>query len=473
MKTYCFTIIVVFALSLSAARAAEQSRHYVIAIAEGLPKEKGTDILRVSLDLLLKTATPGDRVEFMNAYRGVRLADFLVPPGSARDRANSREFAGKLASVKALLTNPTQGDQRLAGQLRVPQLLDMLSRMRREGEALTVILIGTPVFVTASPAEAAFNFDRGLVPTDGMIVASSSQSLFGTAERKQQARGIALYWITPDDRWGMSEMHRQALLRFWSLFCQQQGAMLVDLSADMSTAFARAVQGDTRPLLNVAPDPNDRGLTMREPPTFQRETVAGPASHSVEIPAGAPPSRIPAQTGGSAIGQAEPTPLVVPQSIARQIPQVGKGHIGIAALWLLENASEDTDVDLWVSSDSGRVPEVFWKRAVSGDAKYFRDIRNASATGDGDWRGGWEFVQISHNDLSRVSLWLNLFKASASRPITGIIRVQWNGRTIDHPFSFGQIMRGNSGADADYPARARSSYWQRIDLVALFPDVSR
>src|SRR5205809_239910 len=92
MKTYCSTIIVAFALSLGAARGAEQPRHYVIAIAEGLPKEKGTDVLRVSLDFLLKTATRGDRVEFMNAYRGVRLADFVVPQGSARDRANSREF---------------------------------------------------------------------------------------------------------------------------------------------------------------------------------------------------------------------------------------------------------------------------------------------------------------------------------------------------------------------------------------------
>jgi Ca-activated chloride channel family protein len=255
-----------------------KSRHYVIALAPGLSREKGTEILKASFDLLLNRARPGDNVEFMDGLEITRLASVQVPTGSARERANSSDFAGRFGDLKKFLTESTIGDTHLAGQVRLPQLLDFVAHNRSVEEAVTVVVVGSPLFHTIQINEAAFNMDKGLIPGDGIVTGSDTQSLFGTAEKKGVLRGVSIYWLSTDEHWVVSDMHRAAVQRFWSLFSSEQGAVLYSMTSDISSTFESAEHGDGRPLMIVLPDPNDRGLVMRPPPTFHRESISVPPS---------------------------------------------------------------------------------------------------------------------------------------------------------------------------------------------------
>lgn len=280
--------ILAIACGLTAAAKAETAaaapHHYVVAIAPGLSKEKGAEVLKQSFDLLLNRAQPGDCVEFYDAPQLTKLASVIVPSGSARERANSREYSAKFSGLKKFLTEPWAGDPRLAGQLRLPQLLDTVAKTRPPDERTALVLIGAPIFITTHSTEAAFNMESALTPGDGMVACSVTKSLFGTAERKGQLNGEAIHWLTPSDAWATSEMHRSAVLRFWTIFVGEQGAALATFSSDTGAVFDRAVRGDDGPLMSAKVDPNDRGLIMRPPPAFHRETVTTPPQPRVEVP---------------------------------------------------------------------------------------------------------------------------------------------------------------------------------------------
>ena len=68
-----------------------------------------------------------------------------------------------------------------------------------------------------------------------------------------------------------------------------------------------------------------------------------------------------------------------------------------------------------------------------------------------------------------MSVWLNMFDTKGS--VTGIVRIQWNGKTVDKPFTF-TLNRGNKGADSNLTRRRQSTYWQEIKLRDLFPELS-
>jgi hypothetical protein len=183
------TIIVAVACGLTAAKAATTDtapHHYVIAIAPGLSKEKGNEVLKQSFELLLNRAQPGDCVEFYDSAQLTKLASVVVPAGSARERANSREFAAKFGALKKLLSEPAVSEPRLAGQLGVPQLLDTVAKTCQPNQRTALVLVGSPLFITMHPNEVAFNMEGGLTPGGGVLqfqVALRNGGPEGTVER--------------------------------------------------------------------------------------------------------------------------------------------------------------------------------------------------------------------------------------------------------------------------------------------------
>lgn len=153
--------------------------------------------------------------------------------------------------------------------------------------------------------------------------------------------------------------------------------------------------------------------------------------------------------------------------VIKEIPKAAAGHIGIAAIWqVATRASRNADIDLYVSPRPGAA-EVFWHNQRAEGATYFRDIRSANAERTSEsWQASWEYVEVSHADISKVSLWLNVYQATG--PIAGVVRMQYEGRIVDKPFRF-DVTRGNKGTDNKIEARRLSPYWQEIRLEEMFP----
>lgn len=489
------------ALLASTASAGESPRHYVVAVCTGLSSNQCQDVFKQSMDLLLNRARPGDRVEFLGAPQGNRLASVVVPEGTARARANSREYAGKFVGLVQFLKTTATVDSRQATQLRLPQLLDGVARTRQGQEKLTVVVIGSPLYLALNEREAAFDMEKGLTPSDGMVAASVTESLFGTAERKGQLQNATVHWLTPSDDWTVGEMHRRAVTRFWTVFIAEQGATLSTFGNDITRVFERATQGESSAVLTATLDPNDRGLIMRPPPIFRRAS-APPVESRVDVPpittsdrpvatpANAPVAITPPASDVQPV-EASSQPVSIPMNVpviisepaaiptvqspaiakaVSEIPRAPTGHIGIAAVWEASaHAASTADVDLYVAAHPG-APEVFWKRAEATDAVYYRDIRHAGPQRQGgDWTASWEYVEVKHARLQDVSVWLNMFDTKGS--VTGIVRIQWNGKTVDKRFTF-TLNRGNKGADSKPTQRRQSAYWQEIKLRDLFPELS-
>ena len=218
-------------------------------------------------------------------------------------------------------------------------------------------------------------------------------------------------------------------------------------------------------------DPNDHGLVMRPPPIFRRENAPTVESR-INIPPAVTPNRPVAAPTNAAVAIAPPasTPRVQSTAIANavsEIPRTPAGRIGIAALWEAPaHAATTADVDLYVAARPS-APEVFWRRAEATDAAYFRDVRHAGPRSQsGNWTASWEYVEVKHAQLEDVSVWLNMFDTKGS--VKGIVRIQWNGKTVDKPFEF-NLNRGNRGTDSTLAQRRQSAYWQEIKLHDLFP----
>ena len=476
MKTslILLTLGVAFATIVPVADAvpsAQEPRHFIVAVSTGLIPAQNQDVFTLCMDLLLNRAKPGDHVEFLAAPQGGCLASVTVPDGSARARANSREYAGKFGALKQFLSTATRSPARQAGQLCLPELLDAVARSHASHEPWTVIVVGSPLYFAANEREAAFDMEKGLVPGDGMIAASVTESLFGTIERKGQLRDMHVHWLTPTEEWAAGEMHRHSVTRFWSLFLSEQGAVLSTFSSDAGQVFQRAEQGEVNPVMNATLDKNDRGLIMRPPPIFRRES-APPVEARISAPAAQTHTQTTASPSAPPVSVSPPIHNLLGGSPAiakatSEIPLTPVNHIGIAAVWeAAAQAASTADVDLYVAAHPGD-PEVFWKHAEAPGAVYFRDIRHAGPQGNGsNWTACWEYVEVMHNQLEDVSLWLNIFDTKA--PVKGIIRVQHNGRSVDKPFQF-NVNCGNHGQDNGASQRRQSPFWQEVKLSDLFP----
>lgn len=158
--------------------------------------------------------------------------------------------------------------------------------------------------------------------------------------------------------------------------------------------------------------------------------------------------------------KSEPT-SALPAPVPAEIPTPATGHVGIAIVWQVPaDAPQAADIDLYVAARPG-APEVSWRRWYSPGAVYYRDIRSAGAEGNDDkWRSNWEYVEVTQNaDLSKISVWLNVYRTHS--PVSGIVRVQYQGQIVDHPFTI-NVTRGNAGWDSDLGARKQSPYWQEV-----------
>ena len=153
-------------------------------------------------------------------------------------------------------------------------------------------------------------------------------------------------------------------------------------------------------------------------------------------------------------------PIIAPP-VPKDIPTPPAGNLGIAIIW-----HGNADIDLHVAASMG-LPEASWNRPSVERVRHFRDVRAPqSSRGSSLWQSTWEYCEVSQALLTEPTLWLNAYEAS--EPVNGIIRVQFRGKVEDRVFSF-PISRGDRGRDGEPTSRARSPYWQRINLTDFFP----
>ena len=82
----------------------------------------------------------------------------------------------------------------------------------------------------------------GYFPSDGHLLASREQSVFGLQSREKSLQNVTVHVGWFGDPW-VSAVHQEKIARFWTLYLEGQGASLATFCGDLPTLFQAVSAG--------------------------------------------------------------------------------------------------------------------------------------------------------------------------------------------------------------------------------------
>lgn len=414
-----FTSILLLALPVAAETA--PPRTYIIGVSPNLAKSDRDEVLKQLLLLALEKASTGDSITVYDALNLQLSGRLTIPNGKQYDgnpRARVQKMKAELTLLKEFFSRESPHAVNGEGEMRVPQFLELVgSQLRLNADEITVILIGSAFY--RDTREPAFNISDGFYPSDGHIVADQKRSIYGTANRRDILKNVAVHYCYLHENFATDEFRNQ-IGRFWTLFVSQQGGVLPSFAADLPLTTQRALQVKREPFMQAAIDSNDLKIQMhRSGLRTDRSWIENDMTPKETTP---PPAT------------------------------VGKLKIGIR--W-----TSDVDIDLYVRPRPGAV-ELYYGKNRSADGVHNKDFESSPANSK-----GFETVDCySDVDLKNVQAAVNFYSGTSPGGANGIIRVLFNDKLYESTFR----IAASSGNRGEAPSqRERSDYWQTIDLLQI------
>lgn len=486
MKTHTLVLIALACATTAFAATPEASREITIIVSPFQPPAERAQQQTMLQKFILADTPNGAHVVVSDGWALTDVCDAQLPRLSY-DSVNAR--APRVAESVAALgrwyagldAQPTPAGLKNSSAVRIPESL-AAATARPATSQRTIVILAAPWNVVPT-GETSFSMigpgGEPRYPSDAHLNAGADKSIYNVADKRGRLTNTTVLWSYGTENLWTSPNARQLVSRWWCLYTASQGGTLGAFNADTPQIMLAAARANHRAIGEYAVNPDDDAavvmhtVAQREIPvrTQVRPVLPQPAPQPVATPEPppAPPVVIVTPPPAPPVSPApapEPEPTSKPTeeriptvSMPVEIPKPAVGNIGIAAVW---SAQPGTDVDLWVAAKPG-MPEAFWNRMRVPRVTYFRDIRTAQTVKENaQWRAAWEYVEIEAAQISEPTCWLNLYEARG--PVRGILRLQFNGHVVDRPFEF-NVTSGNRGRDANLPARSRSPYWQRVNLM--------
>lgn len=261
----------------------------------------------------------------------------------------------------------------------------------------------------------------GFFPSDGHLLASRDESVYGLADRETTLRQVQLDWGFFGDPW-TTELHRERIQRFWELYLHRQAGHLGALSADLPTVFRSSLEPSDSP----ASAPSAR-------------TELDDTSGKVEM------LRL---TRGTASLDWIASPQVLNPAQGPPATVIGPLKIGIR--W-----SGDWDLDLYARPAPGK-ERLYFEHPRTAEGYYHKDHRTSP-------EGEYEFIEFtSPVDVREVEASVNFYQGTSPVPPVGEVRLEFEGRVYQGPFTL-QALRGNQGRED----RQQDPWWSFIDVSRL------
>jgi len=406
---------------------ATENRHvrYVVGLSPFLENAAKDDTFRHLVGLLLEDLPLNSSLWLYDAYHLRTIAQVEVPNvrafASSRTRAN--QFKEPIQALRQFLAaehpRPEVAGLDFAQAIRLPQFMGFVSEnLLGPDHSVVTLLLGSPLYLDEK--EAAFSMVDGYFPSDGHLLASREQSVFGVKDRTNALPAVAVRLGYSGDPW-VSEIHREKVRRFWTLFLAGQGASLNVLAGDLPSVFRQFCATEPGGAASGPRDQLDPTQTKLEMLRITRD--AGVADWITrELPAGHRP----------------PPPSTT----------VGPLKIGIR--W-----QGDVDLDLYARPmRDGET--LFFQHMQSGDGYYFKDHRSSPER-------EYEFIEFTGPvDVRRAEAFVNFYEGRLPGGPAGEVRLEFLGRIYVGRFSLAGAS-GNQGRAGD----GQSAYWARLDLPAI------
>lgn len=421
MKTKLFITCLLLIIMCAPSKGAT----YLVGISPNHNTADRDAVFKAILRFVLEGVSTADEVLIYDALNRRLLTTFAIPDEKLfqqNPKARVLRLKTEIAALRTFLATENPHPAKMAGVIHTPEFLTLAgTQLRKTGQALNVILVGLPFYMSVE--EPSFD-QNAAVPSDGHLITVGA-SPFSTVEIKHALDGVTVHYAYLHDSF-VNQFHAQRLQRFYCLFVQEAGGLLATWSPEIGLAFERARQNIRQSCLAVQLDNNDTKVEMR---TVTPRT----------IPRWFPP------TNAVASATAGVTSYVAPNALP-------SGTLGIGVMW-----SEDCDFDLWVSPAPG-AKDLSFANPLSEYGKYFKDYRNRNDQLD------YEFTELkSPVDLRRVKAFVNLYDGTTTSP-TGIVVVHYQGRTYQSTFQ----LKATSGNRAqDLANRSGSPHWVELDLLKI------
>jgi hypothetical protein len=422
-------LLLLFALCVFTANSAENQtassspQPFVIGISPFLDKTVKDDVYRSIVRLLVEDLPLNSSLAVYDAFELKTITHVALPEArvfhSPKTRAN--QFAGAIRELKQFLAQehaaPTNGHLKFEEAIRLPQFLDFLAEnLHATNVRPAVLLIGSPLYQDAR--EPGFSMVDGYFPSDGHLQASREQSIFGLTAHAADLTPLAIHWLYFHDPW-VSDLHKEKVTRFWTLYLERRGAQLAAFASDLPTAFQSFQQ-------------NALGTTAASKSwtvdTAQNKIEMLRVSRNVEIADWL--------TRSTLSDESPPTTLVGPMKI------------GIR--W-----KHDIDLDLYATPRHG-AETLYFEHVRSPEGYYYKDHRRSPGR-------EYEFIEFESSvDAREVEAFVNFFKGRCPGGPHGEVRIEFDGRIYGAPFSI-SAEEGNLGRSG----QSQQEFWTRIPVQEI------
>ncbi len=427
---HCAAILWLMALSGPAIHAAESTEtnapesRYVVGLSPFLPKEVKDDVYRRIVGFALEDLPLGSSLSLYDAYRLQTITRIAIPENrafrSGKTRAN--QFKDQIQKLRQFLADETVPSKTngmdLSQAIRLPQFMDFVSaNLKSETAPLRGVILGSPLYL--DPKEPGFSMVDGYFPSDGHLKVGKDRSVFGLKERTSNLDQIRVYWGFFGDPW-VSDVHREKVGRFWSLFLNGQGGQLAAFHGDLPTLFEAALE---RTPVNDERNPFrlDPGQSKVEMLRIRRETHPEDWITQDQVP-----------------------------NAARRPPSERIGPLKIGIRW-----RGDLDLDLYATPRTG-AETLYFERKRSADGFYFKDHRTSPDR-------EYEYIEFERPvDVWQLDARVNFYKGQAPDGAEGEVRIEFGGQVYSGRFSL-RASHGNEGRTGPN----QGDFWARLDIPGI------
>jgi hypothetical protein len=396
----------------------------VVGLSPFLQKNEKDEVFRKLAGFVLESAPLNSSFWLYDAYHIRTIAQIDIPDvrafRSSKTRANQfKEQIGVLRSFLAAENEVPQVDGlNFDRAIRLPQFLDFVGdNLVSTNANVSLIVLGSPLYM--DPKEPSFSMAHGSFPSDGHLLASRDQSVYGLKTRAELLKDARIHFCWFGDPW-VSEVHREKIGRFWTLYIEGQGATLATFCGDLPTTF-NAVRGQPALLAREQRYQLDRASTKIEMLRISRDVDTGDwITRDVVLNAANTP------------------------------PSTTSGPMKIGIRW-----KGNIDLDLYSTPKEGS-ETLFFEPTRVPEGYYFKDHRSSPER-------EFEFIEFEKPiDVWQVQARINFFEGRTQNSPTGEIRIEFAGRIYTGSFTV-QAHRGNEGRDGS----GQEDYWFQIDVPKL------
>ncbi len=407
----------------STEHVSQERTRYILGLSPYLNDERKDEIYQGIVRLVVERAPLNSVFHIYDGYHMQTITTIEIPTVTAfrstRTRAN--QFRRQIQDIKQFLATPPEEEPdprvNLVNAVRFPQFLEFISENLSPGDIPTrVIVLGSPLYVDTR--ELGFSMLDGYFPSDGHLKAPRDKSVYSLEHRAETLKDVVIDYGYPTDPW-LSDIHRQRVARFWTLFAQEQGAALRRFTGDLATIF-EAEQGSS-------PSSSPRLDCQMDPESTKPEMI-----------------RITRDVGLTDWITSE-----VPRNLGTRPPSTHRGPMKIGIRW-----TENIDLDLYAKPARNR-PTLFFQNTESEDGFYFKDHRSSP-------QNEYEYIEFEQP----VNVWdlkasVNFYEGRTPPPgPAGEIRIEFDNHTYVGRFAI-RKSQGNRGDASGH------DYWASIDVPKI------